>query len=285
MILRVIFLSNDRLDFFHEGHNQQVSTCRKSNHRALFDKASTETIRSDLGTEVIIEDCRRLGKFFPGKSRTVLVTFRNNWDGRKFRGKVIGQHLYRHKGVMIVPEFSYEDRQVEKKILKKRFELIIQGTEKSRIRIRDLKLYVDGQFVASDSLQLSIIGLNCRSLDSINKRFQLTNFLSNYMSDIACLSESWLDKDLCDNISLNTHYITEARADRENGTHGGVVIFVQKSSALRNYFIILRIRMCNQYMSQLRDNFHYLYIQPNKNEPIQSKLEYNNRTILLLLKT
>ena len=44
------------------------------------------------------------------------------------------------------------------------------------------------------------------------------------MPDIACLSESWLDKDFCDNITLNTHYITAARADRENGTHGGVVI-------------------------------------------------------------
>ena len=59
---------------------------------------------------------------------------------------------------------------------------------------------------------------------SINKRFQLTNFLSNYMPDIACLLESWLDKDFCDNIFLNTHYITANRADRENGTHGGVVI-------------------------------------------------------------
>ena len=116
----------------------------------MFDKASIETISSaDLGTEVIIEHCRRLGKFIPGKSRTVLVTFNNIWDARELRTKAIEQQLYRHKGVLIVPELSYED-QVEKKILKKRFELINQGTGKSRIRIRDLKLYVDGQFVASD---------------------------------------------------------------------------------------------------------------------------------------
>ena len=44
------------------------------------------------------------------------------------------------------------------------------------------------------------------------------------MPDIVCLSESWLDNDFCDNISLNTHYITAARADQENGTHVGVVI-------------------------------------------------------------
>ena len=123
---------------------------KNSNDRALFDKASIETISADLGTEVIIEDCRRLGNFIPGKSRTVLVTFSNIWDARKLRSKAIEQQLYRHKGVLIVPELSYEDRQVEKKILQKRFELINQGTEKSRIRIRDLKLYVDGQFVASD---------------------------------------------------------------------------------------------------------------------------------------
>ena len=114
---------------------------------------------------------------------------------------------------------------LRKKILKERFELINQGTEKSRIRIRDLKLYVDGQFVASDWLQFSILSLNCRSVVSINKRFRLTNFFSNYMPNTACLSESWLDKDFCDNISLNTHYITAARADRENGTHGAVINF------------------------------------------------------------
>ena len=53
---------------------------KNSNDRALFDKASIETISADRGTEVIIEHCRRLGKFIPGKSRTVLVTFSNIWD-------------------------------------------------------------------------------------------------------------------------------------------------------------------------------------------------------------
>ena len=130
-----------------------VSECveaKNSNDQALFDKASIETISADLGTEFIIEDCRRLGKFISGKNRTVLVTFSNNWDARKLRSNAIKQQLYRHKGVLIVPELSYEDSQVEKKNLKQRFELINQGTEKSRIRIRDLKLYVDGQFVDSD---------------------------------------------------------------------------------------------------------------------------------------
>ena len=95
-----------------------VSECveaKNSDDRALFDKASIETISADLGTEVNIEDCRRLGKFIPGKSRTVLVTFSNIWDARKLRSKAIEQQLYRHKGVLIVPELSYEDRQVEKK--------------------------------------------------------------------------------------------------------------------------------------------------------------------------
>ena len=44
-----------------------VSECveaKNSNDRALFDKASIETISADLGTEVITEDCRRLGKFY-----------------------------------------------------------------------------------------------------------------------------------------------------------------------------------------------------------------------------
>ena len=98
-----------------------VSECveaKNSNDRALFDKASIEAISAHLGTEVIIEDCRNLGKFIPGKSRTVLVTFSNIWDARKLRSKAIEQQLYRHKGVLIVSELSYEDRQVEKKFSK-----------------------------------------------------------------------------------------------------------------------------------------------------------------------
>ena len=141
------------LDSIHERQLKVigVSECveaKNSNDRALSDKASIETISADLGTEVIIKDCRRLGKFIPGKSRTVLATLSNIWDARKLRSKAIQQQPYRHKGVLIVPELSYEDRQVEKKIFKKRFQLINQGTEKTRIRIRDLKFYVDGQFVA-----------------------------------------------------------------------------------------------------------------------------------------
>ena len=78
-----------------------VSECvdaKNFNDRALFDKASIETISANLGTEIIIEDCRRLGKFIPGRSRTVLVTFSNIWDARKLRSKAIEQQLYRHKG-------------------------------------------------------------------------------------------------------------------------------------------------------------------------------------------
>ena len=98
-----------------------VSECvetKNSNDRAMFDKASIETIIADLGTEVIIEDCRRLEKVIPGKSRSVLVTFSNIWNARKLRSKAIEQQVYRHIGVLIVPELSYEDRQVEKNFSK-----------------------------------------------------------------------------------------------------------------------------------------------------------------------
>ena len=84
------------LDSIHERQLKVigVSECveaKNSNDRALFDKASIETISADLGTEVIIKDCRRLGKFIPGKSRTVLATLSNIWDARKLRSKAIQQ--------------------------------------------------------------------------------------------------------------------------------------------------------------------------------------------------
>ena len=69
------------------------------------------------------------------------------------------------------------------------------------------------------------------------------------MPDIACLSESWLDKDFYDNISLNTHYITAERADGENGIHGGEVILCKSHvhyetiSLSCNYACAIEIRL------------------------------------------
>ena len=116
----------------------------------MTDKTSLETISASLGTEIIVEDCRRLGKYTTGKNRPILVTFSSVWDVRKLRSKAIEQKLYQRDGILIVPELSYDDRQVEKKLLKKRYDLMSNGTEKSRIKIKDLKLYVDGQIVDLD---------------------------------------------------------------------------------------------------------------------------------------
>ena len=131
------------------GVNESVEA-KNFNERALTDKTSIEKISAGLGTEVIIEDCRRLGKFTPGKNRPILVTFSSVWDVRKLRSKAIEQKLYQRDGILIVPELSYDDRQVEKKLLKKRYDLMSNGTEKSRIKIKDLILYVDGQIVDLD---------------------------------------------------------------------------------------------------------------------------------------
>ena len=114
------------------GVNESVGA-KNFNDRTLTDKTSLETISASLGTEVIIEDCRRLGKFTPGKNRPILVTFSSVWDVRKLRSKAIEQKLYQRDGILIVPELSYDDRQVEKKLLKKRYDLMTNGTEKSRI--------------------------------------------------------------------------------------------------------------------------------------------------------
>ena len=93
------------LDSIHKRQLKKVigvSECveaKNSNDQALFGKASIETISADLGTEIIIEDCRRLGKFIPGKSRTVLVTFSNIWNARKLRSKAIEQQLSSQRSI------------------------------------------------------------------------------------------------------------------------------------------------------------------------------------------
>ena len=90
------------------------------------------------------------------------------------------------------------------------------------------------------------------------------------MSDIVCLSESWLDKDLCDNISLYTQYITAARADRGNRTHGGVVILCKSHAHYETISVSLNyacaIKIC---LSDVIIFIVYLY-NPPKGSPFRA---------------
>ena len=127
--------------------------------------------------DVNIEDCRRLGRYTQDKNRPHLVTFANVWDARKCRCKAIENGLYKNKGVFVVPALSYEDRQQEKKVLKKRSQLLQNNVDRSKVKFDTSSSFSKGmKFSVTDynyHCLLSIPALFC--LLSVIKRIQLAN--------------------------------------------------------------------------------------------------------------
>ena len=115
-----------------------------SNERHLKEKLDAEAVISRLGGNPDTADCRRLGRFDTQKKRPLLVSFKSIWDKRKCLALAIQNKLFQTDKILIVPELSPEERTIEKKLLAKRYQLINEGTDKSRIRIRNLKLFCDG---------------------------------------------------------------------------------------------------------------------------------------------
>lgn len=116
------------------------------NDRLLKDKQIFEETVKKLGVETCIEDCKRLGRYTEGKSRPLLVTMASTWDQRLCKSKVIENDLYRQQNILFLPELS-ADKIKEKSILRKRYQLIQEGHEKSTMKIRNLKLYLNGNEV------------------------------------------------------------------------------------------------------------------------------------------
>ena len=62
--------------------------------------------------------------------------------------KSIERKLFQEKDIGILAQLSPSDQEIERCLLAKRYTLIKDGTDKSRIKIRNLKLYIDGQEIA-----------------------------------------------------------------------------------------------------------------------------------------
>ena len=73
----------------------------------------------------------------------LLLSSSSIWHARLCRSKAIEARLYESSSILILSELSSSERLVEKQLLSKRHELLQSGIEKQRIKIRNLKLYVD----------------------------------------------------------------------------------------------------------------------------------------------
>ena len=75
-----------------------------------------------------------------------------------------------------------------------------------------------------------------RSLLSVQRRLLFLNLAFFYNADIICASETWFDCNV-KNPFLDTNYVVVARADRQYGSHGGVLILA------KNYLMCKEINL------------------------------------------
>jgi len=103
-------------------------------------------------TNIHITDCFRMGKFKADsqRPRTLLVTLSSVWDKRKILSKTTLLSNFGPK-IFISPALSPSEINIEKRILKKRWELISKGVERKNIKIRSLKLFVNDEEIDFES--------------------------------------------------------------------------------------------------------------------------------------
>ena len=115
--------------------------------RHLHDKSEVENVLDDINCTGIVIETQRLGKFDKNRTRNLLVTFGSVWDARKVIAKAIDKKYFLNKRVLITPELSPKDLLLERQLLAKRYELIRSGIDRSRLKIKKLRLYKDDELV------------------------------------------------------------------------------------------------------------------------------------------
>ena len=119
------------------------------NDRKLHDKEIIEDIATELNLHTVqVSDCHRNVKFNDTKRRPIFATFSSIWDARRMVSKTIERKLFQEKGILVLAQLSPSDQEYERGLLAKRYTLINDGTDKSRIKIRNLKFYIDGKEIA-----------------------------------------------------------------------------------------------------------------------------------------
>ena len=121
-----------------------------SNERLLKDKKSIHNLAEEMGVQLAIEGRFRLGEYDSKKQRPVLVTCPSICDSRLYLSTANESKLHGRTKTLVIPEFSAPDKEKEKKLLMKRFELIQNYCIKMKFKRHNLKQFYNNQEVALD---------------------------------------------------------------------------------------------------------------------------------------
>jgi len=120
--------------------------------RQQYDFEQIDKIIKHIGkNNVKVTDSFRLGKFKKEnkRPRSILVTFSSVWDRNIVLQSAFTLSSYDVE-VYISPALTVTEMEIEKKLLKKRRELIDSGIERKTIKIRKMQLYVGDKAVETD---------------------------------------------------------------------------------------------------------------------------------------
>ena len=134
-----------KIDNLAEANVEQVSPENRSYAILNHEMDAVNEVLTHLEESPQIKDIKRLGKFVRNKERprAVILTLSSAWDVRKILSKAPKMKNF-HKPIFIKRMLSPEENLNENRILQIRRDLLNQGTERSLIKIRDRKLFVDG---------------------------------------------------------------------------------------------------------------------------------------------
>ena len=102
-------------------------------------------LKHTIGEEPTISDCFPIGKYDETNRRGIIVKLLDIWTTRKSLANFHPMKDYpADYRTFLSRELTHEERIKERNLLKERRDLIENGTKRTSIRIRNLKLYVDG---------------------------------------------------------------------------------------------------------------------------------------------
>ena len=127
----------------------EAPTHMKFSDRQTYERESLNDVFNFVNAQnVSMSDCFRLGKFKQDskRPRTILVTFASVWDKNKIIQNCAALKDYKHQ-IFISPELSASDQVTQRKLLKKRWQLIQSGADRRDVKIKNLKLFNKGDEV------------------------------------------------------------------------------------------------------------------------------------------
>ena len=126
----------------------EESTEENVYHRKADDMKKLQDVASKLGfPELKVNSVIRAGKFDKQRHRMMIVELTTRSDAELLVSKAMMDKLGTSSDIWTSPDLSKEERLLERKVLKKRRELIDAKTDRKRIKVRNLTLFLDGEAV------------------------------------------------------------------------------------------------------------------------------------------